>query len=938
MNIFKGLTKKYYTKYTIVFLMTALLAFCWHIALGRTFIWKNDGWMQVYRSAIYYSENLRNAIKDLIFNHKWTFNYWAMALGQGDDTVTTLSYYACGDPFTFLYVFVPSSYMYLAYNVISILRLYTAGITFSAYTRYTAKASDTAVISGAMVSVFAQWGIQNAQRHPYFLNALIFLPLILLGIEKLLKEKKWHILSFSVGILTLSNFYFSIYTLLLAGVYSLVRVIYERKAIIKRLFFLALAVFSGLLLAMVTLLPAIMLILENQRIGTDNATKLIYPWHYYRELLSSFFTTASFDNTFSLSLGFSGIVFTVIIFLFSRSFKTDKVLSQLKIMWVITGLFIACPLAGKLLNGFTYITNRWTFAAAFIAGFTVTALWPHLFERTKKEAIIASIALIAAFILAALFEESRTPGTFAGLLVAVLFHLVLLPYASIDLLKKHRQKLMLGTAVLGVFVVSMFMNAPFCEQQYASTCKTFKEAKSYVEANDAGAVKVIADSLNDNDYFRFASTKSALNSGLSSGISSVQSYWSMTNPYVGMARRELNMAEGTSFNYKTDDDKASVLALDSARYYTIPNGWSDKAPYGYELVDTVFLEGAPNDNSRYDVYKTKNAVPLLYTYDGYLSRESFEGLNPADKQFSLLSGALLEETPTLVNECSPLLSSQSIPFEIAESENIEYNIAPSESTMSENISSAYAASGNTEDKNKSSVNAASIAGDFIVSKTKSSIRLSLKTLPDSEIYVYTNGFKYEPFDEDAAYQKGSNDAYLSITLPNDDSGMIFYKGNLNIHYEARDNFMENVGYEKEAFDYIDIAFSQPGKYHFDDFAIFCQPMDSLLELTGRLIESKPSDIKIGTNEISAVADSKKDCLLLLNVPYSKGFRCFIDGVETKIYRANIKNMAAVLPKGHHEILFTYETPYLKLGLVISLITLTSMLIAIFISGKKHSQQ
>ena len=45
---------------------------------------------------------------------------------------------------------------------------------------------------GTLIYIFAGWTIYAAMKHPYFSNPMIYLPLVLMGIDKIYKrEKPW---------------------------------------------------------------------------------------------------------------------------------------------------------------------------------------------------------------------------------------------------------------------------------------------------------------------------------------------------------------------------------------------------------------------------------------------------------------------------------------------------------------------------------------------------------------------------------------------------------------------------------------------------------------------------------------------------------------------------------------------------------------------------
>ena len=75
------------------------------------------------------------------------------------------------------------------YEILIFLRIYLAGITFSIYCFYR-KNPKQATFIGSLVYIFAGWTIYASMKHPYFSNPMIYLPLVLMGIEKVYKKRE----------------------------------------------------------------------------------------------------------------------------------------------------------------------------------------------------------------------------------------------------------------------------------------------------------------------------------------------------------------------------------------------------------------------------------------------------------------------------------------------------------------------------------------------------------------------------------------------------------------------------------------------------------------------------------------------------------------------------------------------------------------------------
>ena len=80
------------------------------------------------------------------------------------------------------------------------------------------------------------------------------------------------------------------------------------------------------------------------------------------------------------------------------------------------------------------------------------------------------------------------------------------------------------------------------------------------------------------------------------------------------------------------------------------------------------------------------------------------------------------------------------------------------------------------------------------------------------------------------------------------------------------------------------------------------------------------------NKVTIKTNSDHDSLLFLSDNYYSGWKAFLDGKETKIYRANYAFRAIAVPSGEHQITFSYQPLSFKLGLTISLISTISLII------------
>ncbi|MBR4038711.1 MAG: YfhO family protein [Clostridia bacterium] len=132
---------------------------------------------------------------------------------------------------------------------------------------------------------------------------------------------------------------------------------------------------------------------------------------------------------------------------------------------------------------------------------------------------------------------------------------------------------------------------------------------------------------------------------------------------------------------------------------------------------------------------------------------------------------------------------------------------------------------------------------------------------------------------------------------------------------------------------IKITFPQTGHYSFEKMEVICQPMDNYARYVDDLRNESFEQVKFGNDMFSGVITVDRPKILCMAVPYSAGWKAYVDGIETDVMRANVWSMAIELEAGEHFIEFRYFTPGLKAGMLISCMGLLAM-VAIEIGRRK----
>ena len=83
----------------------------------------------------------------------------------------------------------------------------------------------------------------------------------------------------------------------------------------------------------------------------------------------------------------------------------------------------------------------------------------------------------------------------------------------------------------------------------------------------------------------------------------------------------------------------------------------------------------------------------------------------------------------------------------------------------------------------------------------------------------------------------------------------------------------------------------------------------------------PKVVARSLNRVVIDADAKQPGLLVLGDSYYPGWKAFVDGQESKIYRTNHVMRGVIVPAGQHRVEFRYQPLSFRIGVLISLVSL-----------------
>lgn len=873
-----------YITYTILFCVISFIIFFVFIINNKSFVWEGDGIKQHFTILYDFNQIVRNIFRDGIPMLSWN-------MGLGLDVIGQYSYYVIGDPFAYISLLFPMDKLEIAYNFLVLLRIYCVGFAFIAYCKYTKKEKINTIL-GATIYAFCGFILYAGIRHPYFTNAAIFLPLTLLGIEKLLKENKKIFLIFIVFLSTLSNYYFFYMITVISVIYGVIKYILEynkgMKEVFEKIASAIICYVIGIFMAGVIFFPTVYAFLCSTRTGTEQAT--IYISGFYENLFTGLFSIR-FKNW--AVIGVASIVILMLPVLFTK-LKNNKEARCYLALFIITTIMLLIPGAASMMNGFSFPSNRWVFAYSFILSYTVTLSYDSKLKYSKNEKILMGIALIMYSIIGIIVTEFKIKKYLdyyaAGAIAYLIFILIIYNH-------KNQRSIKLTNYIVTILVISNIF--------VISAALYFKEGKGYVEEFvEAGTVLENCSSVNgkienfkeaveyiksnDSTFYRITKKDTTYeNLSIIYEYNPIQLYFSLGNGNVYNLSCDL---DNNSYSHTKcvngADRRTKVTTLLSTKYFICDKEDSRYVSYGYKIYHEI-------GNTL--IYINKNHLPVGVIYEDYTTEEQYNKLSPLEKEDLLITSAMVEDAKNV-----SVLDNKDI--KIDKPINLKYRVR----------------------------NNYIIDNSININKNNENIELIIDKIPDNyELYLSIDNLKYI---------SDSNKTDFKITAKIDgisDSEKVndFVS---SAYYMHNPNFLINLGVTNKNQDNIlKLEFSKKGTYTFDNLKILAVSMENYEEKMNKLSDNVLENIEYGYNYIKGTINSENNGILQITTSYSKGWKAYVDNKEVEVFKVNKAFIGINVGDGEHIVEFKYETPYLKHGIIATILGFIGFISIIIIDKKRR---
>lgn len=863
---------KYTAFYSVGFLAAALVLIVLFEQADASFARLTDGVAQHFAVLTYLRKYLLKLLEG-----GFSFPMVDFSIGQGFDVIGTLNYYGFGDPVNLLTVLFPERYLEEMYAFLILFRMYLSGLAFSFYFHEAADFEGASactfdgsgilgtkrmapVLCGAWLYAFCGFALLGGMKHPLFLNGMLYLPLLLAGLERFLQKRGVRFLVAAVGFSFMSNYYFMYMNTVLCGVYLLVRFSgHYREYGIKRLLALLGKIAGiwiwGACLGAVILLPSVYAFLHNARGGENTGAGVVYSAWYYVKLFESFLLTLPATNHWSVP-GTAGAGLAGVLMVLCSDKKEDR---RLKLGFGVLFLMLCCPFVGKMMNGFSYVTNRWSYGMAFMISLMTVRAVCSLYEGAENRKFYMLALAAGALETVLLWRDKKTV-----LIGVAMFAVTVLVFGFCKRLSKRKNYRAVGILLSFAVVGSVCWNliSFFSPAVYQSTKSFAAKGQPQAQLADESVQLLTGQALEKEKTGRVELTASLYNRALTSGLHGTAFYYSVVPREMKELYESLGMAEYTrSYVFKGLEGRKTLLDLASVQYETCEDAGGE-----------VYLK------------ENTDALPLGYTYDRVMSRETYEKLTPLERQAALLEYAVVEAENT---------------------DGFEEGQKTAEGILTEQAPKIRRAKKATFQKGK------------LKGKKGGMLELIFETEKDMESYLVLHGFFC------TENKRREHALYVEQEGRKKEIGISGKKTGSSVE---RDFIAVNLGRLSAGRNICSICFSRKLVCGLKKLKIQNLSVSGLDALREERAREALTDIEIKTNEIKGKISVSDKKILQLAVPYSSGWTAYVDGKKTELFTSGVAYMGMKLEKGVHEIELRYRSPWILEGAVLCILAAAGLFV------------
>ncbi len=554
-------------------------------------------------------------------------------------------------PFNLLLLVFPKVHILKGISFVIGLKAVAAASTMAFYLKTKFKENNVFFIPVSILYGFSAY-FRSYYWNLMWLDGMIWLPIIVLGIENIVNHKKWKLYTISLAIMLLSNYFIGYMICLFSVIYYIIYLLYKfdfkEKNKTKRLLsnigmYASSSLLAGALVS-VLLIPMGDALLSTSATGGEMPATQYYSFElidFLKAHLSCVDNVTFKSDPINAPNISAGILSVFMFFTYIANIKISKrnKICYLALFAIITSFFFI-PQLDFIIQAF-HVPNDLPYRYSFIYTFVFLLLGTYGLINFTKESIIKNI-LVFAYTIGFIFicmidpwENTTTNMLYINVIVLVLFFLF---FILGKFLKNFKSIFFISLSFVAVIDVIESVNYAWditqVEENFVTTTEEIDNTVKFI------------NEIDKSSFYRIDHNEGhTLNDSSKSFYNGVTAFSSME--YEGLAKLQKNLGlDGNNINsfeykqqtpiYDTMFDIKYVLGTtsDKKRYEPIKTAFNKKFyRYNYtsgiafgvnkELLNWNYTNDSSIENQIDFVQKSANINDVLVRLD-YISKNKLE--------------------------------------------------------------------------------------------------------------------------------------------------------------------------------------------------------------------------------------------------------------------------------------------------------------------------
>ncbi|MGN0394280.1 MAG: YfhO family protein [Coprococcus sp.] len=874
-------------KYIIVFIIP-IICMLIHMAMkecypfGKNTILIGDANIQYYSFFMELADKIKNGGS---FFFSWN-------KGMGYDFYSNFFYYLAS-PFNIIALFFGKAHMELGMAITMLVQVGMCGVTMLYYLAHTRKnkmkhgiLNDCVCILFALAYAMCDY-IVAYQYNILWLITLLLIPIMMLGIERMIEKDCVRLYFVTLFLIFVTNFYFAWF----ACIFAVIWFIDQKKSNVKDFFkkfvrFAITSVVSAMCAAFV-LLPCFLAVSQREDKWVELSDYSLGTFGKIGNFIQSFFWGCEIDklgNSLFTNNNYCGIFVLILCLAFVFNKKID---TKQKVKRIIEMLLIAFCLnwivSSYVLHGFTIphmFTNRYAFILLILMIVTAfECVTSYETIRLRWIAAMLFISIIGVAIAVTRNDSIQNMMCYMISILLIIYLILLFVFSRRNRIKK--KSLIINVIIIGF--VELISNFFFVNGDSYDVSKDYKCAS-----------KEWADIYENIDTDNMERKTSWVNSENNTTYSDTNLYASSINSNLLWLFDDLGLVyqtNGGSYAYRGATPVTSLM-------FNVRNVLTDQQAYygGYDERESFNIYNEAYDMSeRCGIYESSYISGIGYTVSDDILNWNIDDISPFAVQndfvekisgvedvFTKVETNTLEDFDVKCNGCMLFKNKVDLESE-KKSDNLYFY------------------------------------QNLLLDGTKySAIQFKFTVPYDMDLYIYIQ------------------DRWRTMTSVYV-NGELY--GNESIYPSPKE--ILSLGKLQKGQEVVLLVYNNSQTLEKGTTIIdFYEYHDDKMQECLKTLEGKGMDIESAEDTyIKAHVNAEEDSILYTSIPYYKGFKVYVDGNETDIIGLASDALIGVnLTKGEHMIEFKYMPYGLKAGLIISCLGIGIAVVYIVMYRKRKSSR